>query len=528
MTGPDPGDRPNVLFVIADQHRADHVGFMGNQVVRTPHLDGLAARGTVFENAWVANPVCMPNRSTIMTSRMPSVHGVIFNDRSLEWGAATHVRQFRRAGWRTALIGKSHLQHGASRNSVYHLHRSAAVDHGYPEEWDHWEHAERYEGEPPEFPDDFYGFGRVELSIDHGACVSGHHLQWALDRGGRYEDLAVPLTADAPALRRSERWWQIYQPPYDPGLHSTAFVTDRTIAFIDDAAAAGEPWLAWASFPDPHHPMTPPGEWFDRHDPADMEVSPSFEDRLERAPAYLRHMQATEPRDMRAWVAPCGTRDPELVKEALAATYGMIEYIDDGVGRILAAVERHGQLDNTIVVFTADHGDMMGDHGLMLKGFMPFRGTLQVPMVVVDPRPSSRGPGRTRSLAGSIDLGPTLMDLCDVPWHDGVQGRSLQPLLDDPNAAVRDHVLIEDDLRKITADRIGIPHRIRSLITDDGMKYTRYSTGETMLFDLGADPLELNECSNQDPTATAQANERLVDALIHATDDARGAPVAGA
>lgn len=91
--------KPNILFVITDQHRADHVGFMGNEVVQTPNLDAIAARGTVFENAWVANPVCMPNRSSIMTGRMPSAHGVIFNDRSLELGAATHVREFRKAGW---------------------------------------------------------------------------------------------------------------------------------------------------------------------------------------------------------------------------------------------------------------------------------------------------------------------------------------------------------------------------------------------------------------------------------------------
>ena len=95
----------NVLIIVTDQQRADHVGFMGNQVVRTPNLDELARDSVVFENAWVSNPVCMPNRSTIMTGRMPSAHGVIFNDRSLEWGANTCVRQFKQQGYRTALLG---------------------------------------------------------------------------------------------------------------------------------------------------------------------------------------------------------------------------------------------------------------------------------------------------------------------------------------------------------------------------------------------------------------------------------------
>ena len=435
----DGATRPNILFIITDQQRADHTGFMGNPTVRTPNLDALAARGMVFENTWVANPVCMPNRSSIMTGRMPSAHGVIFNDRSLEWGAATHVRQFREAGYRTALIGKSHLQHGMSRNSVHRLKTTAAIDHGYPDGWDTLEDFEQYEQGSPEWPDDFYGFGHVELSIDHGARVTGHHLHWALDKGGRYEDLATPLTDESPANRRSDKWWQIYQPPYSPEFHSTAFVTERTIAFIDDASAADEPWYAWASFPDPHHPMSPPGEWFDKYDPADMDVSPSVNDPLEHAPEYLRHMQQSSPADQRMWVSPCGTTDTPLLQEALAATYGMIEFIDDGIGQMLAAVDKAGQLDNTIVVFTSDHGDMMGDHGLLLKGFMPFRGTNQVNLLVADPRSPA---GRTTSLASSIDLGPTLLDLCQVPGHDGMQGRPLTPVLADPSATVRDHALI--------------------------------------------------------------------------------------
>ncbi len=522
--------RPNVLFVITDQHRADHVGFMGNQTVRTPHLDALADRGTVFENAWVANPVCMPNRASIMTGRMPSVHGVIFNDRSLEWGAATHVRQFREAGWRTGLFGKSHLQHGMSRNAMAPTSLAPVVDPGTPHGWDHLEHEELYLESLPDWPDDFYGFGRVELAIDHGAKVSGHHLRWALDRGARYEDLVVPYSPESPALERSDRWWQVYKPPYDPEFHSTSFVVDRTIDFINDSAQAEEPWYVWASFPDPHHPMTPPGEWYDKYDPSDMELPESISDSLDHAPAYLRHVQQASPVDQRQWVSPCGATDHELVREAMAANYGTIEFIDDGVGQILAAIDAAGQTDNTIVVFTADHGDMMGEHGLMLKGFMPFRGTQQVPMIVVDPRTDSptATPGRTTSLSSSIDLAPTLLELCDVPTHDGIQGQSLVPVMADSDAAVRHSVLIEDDLRKRTAQALRVPHRIRTVVTDDGLKYTRFSSGESMLFDLAADPHEVDEIGTTRPEALASATEGLVDAMMAATDDARGAPLRSA
>jgi len=202
--------------------------------------------------------------------------------------------------------------------------------------------------------------------------LSGHHLHWALDRGGRHhEDLVVPLSADSPARRRSDRWWQVYEPPYDAELHSTSFVTDRTIAFIEESAAADDPWLAWASFPDPHHPMTPPGERFDRHAAADMYLPISIDDPMELSFAHLRHLRSVTADQQRGWVGVLGATDHEMVREAIAATYGMIEFVDHGVGRILGAIERLDQIDDTIVVFTSDHGDMMGDHGLMLKGFIP-------------------------------------------------------------------------------------------------------------------------------------------------------------
>ncbi|MFV0526163.1 MAG: sulfatase [Acidimicrobiales bacterium] len=515
--------QPNVLFIITDQQRADHVGYADNQVVRTPNLDALAARATVFDNAWVNNPVCMPNRSTIMTGRMPTAHGVVFNDRSLEWGANTYVRAFRDAGYRTALFGKSHLQYGLSRNAVVPVDRKPAVDDPYPPGWDTIEDAERYlDGTAPGYDGSFYGFDTVELAIDHGSRISGHHYLWAREKGASPDELMVPMSDEAPGLDRYDGWWQIYRAPYDPELHSSSFVADRTSAFITEAAAAGAPWLAWASFPDPHHPMCPPGEWFDRHDPADMELPATIDDPLTDAASYIRHLARIHPSQQRSWVAPCGVAgDHDLVRHALAATYGMIELIDDRVGRILDTVELVGQTDDTIVVFTSDHGDMMGDHSLMLKGFMHYRGTLQVPMLVVDP---TRAPARTSSLAASIDLGPTLLDLVGLPAYDGIQGTSLVPTLDDPGAAVREHVLIEDDVPDALPGRV--PRRNRTVVGADGTKYTRHSNGEDQLFDLVADPDETTHLGARAPDRRAGAMELLADALMAADDTARHTPVA--
>ncbi|MFV0257128.1 MAG: sulfatase [Acidimicrobiales bacterium] len=515
--------QPNVLFIITDQQRADHAGYMGNPVVRTPHLDGLAARGTVFDNAWVNNPVCMPNRSTIVTGRMPTAHGVVFNDRSLEWGANTHIRTFRDAGYRTALIGKSHLQHGMSRNSVVPVEHGPAVDDPYPPGWDTLENFERYlDGTAPEIDGSFYGFDTVELAIDHGSRISGHHYLWAQERGAPAEWLMAPMSDEAPGSDRYKGWWQIYRAPYDPELHSSSYVADRTSAFIEESASAGRPWLAWASFPDPHHPMCPPGDWFDRHDPADMVVPSTVDDPLVDAPGYVQRFASIHPSTQRMWVQPCGVAgDHDLVRHALAATYGMVELIDDRIGRILATVDAVGATDNTIVVVTADHGDMMGDHGLMLKGYMHYRGTLQIPLVVVDP---TRGPGRTGSLAASIDIGPTLLGLVGLPTYDGIQGVSLAPVLDDRSASVRDHVLVEDDAPAAIPGPI--PKKNRTVIDASGLKYTRHSTGEDQLFDLAADPDERVQLAPRDGTRRALMMERLADALMEADDTARHTPIA--
>lgn len=520
MTQTDADSLPmNVLFVITDQQRADHNGFMGNSVVDTANLDKLAARGMVFENAWVSNPVCMPNRSTIMTGRMPSAHGVVFNDRSLDWGTNTFVRRFRKSGYRTGLIGKSHLQHGTSKNSMVPYRGENSGELPYPTGWDEVEDFEHYVDQLPADPDDYYGFDHIELSLDHGARVTGHHLQWALHKGAKLEELLIDQDAPAPGSDHSSHWRQIYRPPYPEEIHSTNFVTERTLAFIDEAHNASRPWLAWCSFPDPHHPMTPPGKWFDKYDPAQMALPESRHDPLTDAPSHLQLFKNIPPSQQRNWVAPCGYGNDELLGQAIAATYGSISMIDDGIGRILDHLDSLGIRDNTIIVFTSDHGDMMGEHGLFLKGFMHYRGTLQVPMVIDAPGLNA---GRSSSLASSIDLGPTLLDLCNIRGYDGIQGVSLSDILNDPQASVRKSVLIEDDVPMITAKLTPIPARTRTLLAE-GYRYTRNSKGEEQLFELNTDPDELNDRKAQDPMRTHML-EALSEAMMIADDSSRGAP----
>lgn len=507
-------DRPNVLVIVTDQQRADHVGFAGNTTVATPHLDALAARARVFDRAYVANPVCSPNRSSLLTGRMPSSHGVIFNERALEWGTNTFVRSLRHAGYRTGLIGKSHLQLSVDRWAVPDIGRDARTD-GYADDVYTWEFAERYDTvDPPASPEDYYGFEHVEFSTDHGARMAGHHLRWALAKGAAREDVFPPMSPDAPGDRRSERWWQIYRPPYEPELHSTAFVGERTRAFIDDAHRSGRPWMAWMAFPDPHHPLTPPGHWFDRHDPRDIPLPPSFGDPLDDAPPYVQAIRRRE--EAPFWVLPFGTDDPVLVQEAIAATYGMIEFIDDEIGRVLAQLETLGIADDTLVVFTSDHGDAMGDHSLMVKGNIHYDGVIRVPFCVAGP---GVAPGRSTALVSSLDLAPTVLDICGAAPYRGIQGESLATALAGDDGPARDHLLIEDDLQPEVAGLLGNPSRMRTLITDE-VRFTRDDLGFEQLFDRTVDPHEMEDRSTSDPRR-GDLVTAMVDAMM-AVDDLGG------
>lgn len=507
--------RPNVLFVICDQLRADHLGFAGNPVVQTPNIDALAARGTVFDRAYVNNPVCMPNRSTIMTGRMPSAHGVIFNDRSLPLNATTFVGRLSDEGWRTALIGKSHLQHGESKDAVLPLGIPGASS-PFEDGWDTLEHPERYhDGEPPEITD-FYGFDHAEFTVGHGLFYAGHNFRWAVDRGADPDVLRNGLDPTVPSAGRSPLWWQIQAMPIPEEASATNFVTERTIEFIERSQAEGAPWMAWCSFPDPHHPMAAPEPWFSRHHPDEIDLPATFDDPGDDWPAYMRQIRSrgVDNDGARPWVFPFSP-PAEVLRAATAATYGMIEAIDHGIGKILATLDRLGAADDTIVIFTSDHGDMGGDHGLLLKGSMHFQGCIRTPLVIVDP---TRPGQRTSSLCASIDLPSTVLDLCDVDAYYGMQGTTLRPVLDDPQAKVRDAVLIEDDfpLNPIVPT---FPLRMRTVVTSTH-RYTRDSDGFETLYDLDTDPDELTNLAvhQRDPAARSAAVDVLVDEMASADD----------
>jgi len=279
---------PNFLLFITDQHRVDYLGCYGHPILKTPHIDSIAARGTRFDRFYVATPVCMPNRSTLMTGRMPSVHGVRTNGSPLSLRSNTFVDALRAGGYATALVGKSHLQNfgdapallkrlparagdrvldASFAEAMKPLASDGRYDQEHPKQW---EPGRDFEMQLP-----FYGFEHVDLCTTHGDQVGGHYYVWLKAR-----------RPDAAALRDRNNQLphdyvcpQAYRTPIPEELYPTAYIADKSCEYLDRYAAGdrAKPFFLMTSFPDPHHPFTPPGRYWSRYRPQDMVLPPSFD-----------------------------------------------------------------------------------------------------------------------------------------------------------------------------------------------------------------------------------------------------------
>ncbi len=482
--------RPNFLFIITDQHRADHLGCYGNPLVQTPNIDKIAAGGTRWDRFYVANPICMPNRASIMTGRMSSVHGARHNGIPLSKDHTTFVELLRDAGYSTGLIGKSHLQSftglpatnrfkaedGLTSPSA-HL-RDAYKNNRHSPEYDlevapNWDTplAERLNGT-------FYGFDHVEVAADHGDAASGDYLLWARDQTPDFDALTGPENALPDNRIDAPQAWRTAVPEE---LYSTSWIADRSEAWLANQAENDAPFFLQMSFPDPHHPFTPPGRYWDMYDPADITLPASFgQGNLPPIQAMQEAMEkGTDPRDNQN---PFAVTEDEA-RAIIALTYGMITMIDDAIGRVLKRLETLGLADNTVVIFTSDHGDYMGDHGLMLKLLLHYQGIIRVPFIWNDPAAAAQGQV-DHGLGSSIDIAATILARAGIQPFNGIQGRDL--LTTEPPEAI---IVEEDSQRTMTGfDR---PQRVRTIVTDRYRMSLREGEDWNELYDLEADPDEL-------------------------------------
>lgn len=501
--------RPNFLFLITDQQRADWLGCYGHPVLRTPNIDAIAARGTRFEKFYTASPVCMPNRASLLTGRYPSLHGLRYNGCRLPLSSNTFVNLLAQSGYHTATIGKSHLQ---PFTGMPPMGRDPAVASNPNEAW-FKDPADYGEEEPDRYQADgryeittpYYGYQHVDMVTEHGDRCGGHYLQWFRDQAPDWEALHDP----ANELPHDYTCPQAYRTPIPEHLYPTAFVRDRAIDYIREQAEGDSPFFAFVSFPDPHHPFNPPGKYWDMYDPDDFEVTLPYSAHQNPTPpmTFLHNSWKGEGEQMTPQTAMM-LDEPQL-KEAMALSAGMMAFVDDAIGDIMQALEASGALENTVVCYTSDHGDYLGDYNMLLKGALQFQSITRVPFIWSDPaRPE---PTTTNALASTVDIGATILERAGLRPYNGDQGVSFGDALTGGQGQ-RDEVLVEynDGGSRLSFDKAS---RVRSVITS-GWRYTMYldqDWGE--LYDLENDPQETHNL--WDVPAYAAQRARLAERLTH-------------
>jgi len=428
-------ERPNILLITADEMRHDCYGAAGHPLVRTPHLDALARRGVRFTNAYTTFPVCVPARMSILTGQYAHAHGLTTNRGFLPEGQPTLPSALREAGYRTAAFGKMHF----------------------------WP------------PYKSYGFETMRLAEQHGLGykIDDYHSDYLARRGlvdlWDLWDQQAPYRKEAPA-----EYWESFGAKASaiPDEHyHTTWIADRTIEFLNEADE--RPFFVWTSFIKPHHPFDPPKPWDEMYDPKDVPAPDDQALALEK-PLLTRGGR----RDPRQAYFDLSRLSEEAYRRVAALYYASISHIDHHVGRIMKALEEGGLLEDTLVIFTSDHGDYMGAYGLILKDpNVPYDALAKVPMIAAGP--GVKEGTVSDALVSLVDLFPTAARLAGAAIPPSVQGKDISSLLAGGGDAspVREAIFMES--RNVKAVRTG---RYKYLYD--------HECGIEELYDLVADPRE--------------------------------------
>ncbi len=479
----------NILLITSDQHHYACMGYH-NPEVKTPNLDRLAAQGMVFDRAYCPNPTCTPSRASIVTGVYPSQHGAWSLGTKLPEDAHTVGDDFKAAGYRTALIGKGHFQPIAGTAEFPSIESRAALD-----DLDFWR---AFEGP-------FYGFDHVELNRDHGHGNAGQHYAIWLEEQGltNWRDyFGNPDAVDGFVWKLPEEY------------HYANWIAERANAQLEAFQRNGERFFLWVSHPDPHGPNVAPERWAKMVDPARVSAPAVTPGEHDRNPPHFQLTQQVKP-DRSMYVEEgghdCHGIHSHLPKHAnaaqqIATLYGRISMLDHYVGKTLDKLEELGLAEDTLVVFTADHGDFFGQHGLRGKGAFHYEDMIRVPFAARLPGVIAPGT-RTRSLLSLVDLAPTFLDVAGIAVPRGMTGKSQKPVFEGAVESVRDHVLVENHHQPTTL-------HLKTYV-DARYKLTVYFNREYgELFDLENDPGEVN--NRWDDPASRPLKQQLLLKYIHA------------
>ncbi len=472
-------ERVNILLITTDQQHYSALG-VHTPGLQTPVLDKLAADGTIFERAYCPNPTCSPTRASLITGLYPSQHGCWAIGVKLPEDVPTLGDIFQSNDYRSILIGKAHFQPLASEPGSESLECPPTL-------WnlDFWQG----------FHGPWYGFNHIETARMHAneAWAGQHYALW-LEENGLAE--WRKYFAVHPANPEDKYYGYYAKDAYTWELpdrfHPSRWVGERTVENIEQCVADEKPFFLWASFFDPHPPYIVPEPWAGMYDPAEMPVGHHTPGEFDDMPPHFSKTQEANP-DFSAYAEPGGKalhgfhshlHNKEEIQRSMASYFGMISLIDEEIGRILAALDCLGVADNTVVVFTSDHGHFIGHHGLIAKGAFHYEDLLRVPMIVRYPGIVPAGQ-RCDALQSLLDLPQTLLSAAGIKSPAYMQGVDQLDVWRGEQSTARDDVLVENRHNPTSV-------HLRTLITKR-YKITVYRDGlYGELFDLDEDPTEIH------------------------------------
>nr|WP_317283376.1 arylsulfatase [uncultured Sellimonas sp.] len=433
--------QPNIVFIMTDQLRGDCLGYAGHPDVKTPYLDTLASRGVFFDHAYSACPSCIAARAALHTGREQFHHGRLGYEDNIPWNYShTMAGELSKAGYYTQCVGKMHV-HPLRNYLGFH---NVDLHDGYL-------HAARYAGVPYQqsqfVADDYFYWLKQELGVSADVTDTG------LDCNGYV----------------SRPW--IYEEKY----HPTNWVTDRSLDFLR-RRDPGKPFFLMASYLRPHPPFDAPQYYFDLY--KDKNLRPPFVGDWE-TDEYLK-------RDGRIFDSKTGPLDPELVRQAQIGYYACITHLDHQIGRLIMALVEQEVYDDSVIIFTSDHGEELCDHHMFRKS-RPYEGSCRIPLLIAAGKnvlPDLKSSGVCHAVVELRDIMPTLLEIAGADIPDTVDGVSLLPLTKNPESSVRPWLHGEHSYGEFS----------NHWIVSETDKFIWHSyTGQEQYFNLKEDPHELHD-----------------------------------